>query len=233
MERVKVESFLKELVNLYSKERLESYQDIKEHNKNLHFIAKISYKIAILEISLRNVLDFCLKEEIGEEWIINNENEYFKNKVLEIIKKEKAILKHHQILSRLTLGTIIRLIQDFKLQNAIFNFRELDFKKYGKGNRNFVILGGKKRKFTNMDKVDIVLNLLLLLRNRSFHWENLTKTIKINGICYSRIYATQNGTYISLDFEKIEEFLENIINKINGKLLCWLGSSLPYSAKVL
>ncbi|CAM2873384.1 hypothetical protein [Helicobacter burdigaliensis] len=212
--------FYKDLENLYSKERLTSYIDLKEHNENLQFISKISYKIASIEISLRNMLDFCLGQIINKEWIEKSQNEYLQTKVLEIKKKEKNLsLKHHQILSRLTLGTIIRLIQDYQLQNFMLDLRKLDLKKYHPHNKNSFFTKGKKHKFSNASKTNIILNIFVLLRNRSFHWENLNKTIKIKDINYSRLYATENGTYINLEFEKIEIFLEDIIRKINKDLL--------------
>ncbi|EOX8312435.1 hypothetical protein ACPWW0_000757 [Campylobacter jejuni] len=45
---------------IFSKQRLEHYKDINEHFENLKLISKIMPKIAILEIYLRNVLDYEL-----------------------------------------------------------------------------------------------------------------------------------------------------------------------------
>ena len=95
-----------------------------------------------------------------------------------IKNRENAIaLTHHQYLSRLTLGIIIRTIRSKKLQNKIINLKTMKFKKYDLSNRDcFYLSNGKSSSFNNINKVDIVLSLLHNLRNRCYHWENILKT---------------------------------------------------------
>ena len=64
----------------------------------------------------------------------------------------------------------------------------MDFKKYHWSNNDFFKINGKKTFFSNVSKVEIVLNLIRDIRNRCFHWENLTKvTVKEDGKVYPRI----------------------------------------------
>ena len=69
--------FKQSMQNVYSKERLRAYGDLKEHNKNLNFIGKIVPKIAKIEISLRNMLDFALSER-NLAWLFNTQDEYLR-----------------------------------------------------------------------------------------------------------------------------------------------------------
>ncbi|EOH0104304.1 hypothetical protein ACR99V_001677 [Campylobacter jejuni] len=69
-----------DLEYLFSKERLESYNNIYEHFDNLKMIASITTKIAILELVLRNLLDKHMKEK-DLEWLRNYNEENIKQKI--------------------------------------------------------------------------------------------------------------------------------------------------------
>lgn len=210
--------FKNELVNLYSKERLKGYDSLAQHDENLNFIGIISPKIAKIEIALRNMLDFALGEA-RTEWLLQSKDEYLQDKISEIQKKKdsETPLSHHQILSRLTLGAVIRLIKENKLQNALFDLKDLDFRVYNE--HNFHSLKKHRYKLRNYEIVNASLNLFLTLRNRCFHWENLRKTKQLGTITLPRIYTTIKGVFISLDYDKIESFLDDIGNNINENLL--------------
>ncbi|WP_104722624.1 hypothetical protein [Helicobacter mesocricetorum] len=218
--REKIQVFCKKVENLYSKKRLESYANsVGEHNKNLRFIAKISYKIAVLEISLRNMLDYCMQGQFGENWIWESNNEYLKEKIAEIQAKESKqdlSLEHHQILSRLTLGVIARLIKEFKLQNSLLDLNDLTFKQYSQNNFDTIRKGYR---FRNYQKVNIALNLIVTIRNRAFHWENLNKRKNIGNYEISRIFTTAfKEVFISIEPRNIEKFLDDLIDRINKDL---------------
>nr|HDV6435830.1 hypothetical protein [Campylobacter jejuni] len=121
-------------------------------------------KIAILEIYLRNVLDYELSSNC-KEWIKTSDNPFLLAKINEF--KDKDSLEPHQILSRLSLGVVAKLIISYKVQNKILDLRAFDFRKYSSSNRNFFIYENTKQGFDNIDKVNIVLNLLHTLRNSS------------------------------------------------------------------
>ncbi|MGM9157381.1 hypothetical protein ACTFFG_03925, partial [Campylobacter jejuni] len=111
-------------------------------------------KIATLEIILRNKLDNKLSEQ-DSNWIKNSNDENIKKAKDEIEKREKnRILSHHQYLSRISLGTIIYLIKENRMQDSIMNLKNINFRNYNQYNRNFFLKNGKKRNFGNIYKVD-------------------------------------------------------------------------------
>lgn len=192
---------------LLSQTRLSSYNnDIVKHYDNLKLVGKITPKIATLEIILRNKLDSKLSE-LDNEWIKNSNDGMIKNTREKIEEREKnKILSHHQYLSRMSLGTIIYLIKENRVQDSIMNLNNINFRNYNQYNRNFFLRNGKKRNFGNIYKVDIVLSLLQNLRNRSYHWENILKTTEKNGKHYPRLTTKIENAYIGINPQKIELF---------------------------
>ncbi|EMX6806733.1 hypothetical protein AAHJ46_001870 [Campylobacter coli] len=206
--------------DLFSQMRLSSYNDdIVKHYDNLKFVGKITPKIATLEIILRNKLDNKLSEQ-DSNWIKNSNDENIKKAKDEIEKREKnRILSHHQYLSRISLGTIIHLIKENKLQNSIMDLKNINFRNYNQHNRNFFFENGIKLRFRNTHKVDIVLSLLQNLRNRSYHWENILKTTEKNGKHYPRLTTKIENTHVGVDPQKIDLFLSDLIKTFNEEIL--------------
>ncbi|EIZ7226873.1 hypothetical protein Q3S29_001060 [Campylobacter upsaliensis] len=205
---------------LLSQTRLSSYNnDIVKHYDNLKLVGKITPKIATLEIILRNKLDSKLSE-LDNEWIKNSNDGMIKNTREKIEEREKnKILSHHQYLSRISLGTIIYLIKENRVQDSIMNLNNINFRNYNQYNRNFFLRNGKKRNFGNIYKVDIVLSLLQNLRNRSYHWENILKTTEKNGKHYPRLTTKIENAYIGINPQKIELFLDDLIKTFDEEIL--------------
>ena len=206
--------------DLFSQIRLSSYNNnIIKHYDNLKLIGKITPKIATLEIILRNKLDSKLTEK-DNDWIKNSKDEKIKEAREKIENKEKnKVLSHHQYLSRMSLGSIIYLIKENRLQNSIMNLKDINFRNYGEYNRNFFFENGIKLRFRNTHKVDIVLSLLQNLRNRSYHWENILKTTEKNTKHYPRLTTKIENTYIGLNPQKIDLFLSDLIKTFDEELL--------------
>ncbi|EAK0463647.1 hypothetical protein ACT5EH_001382 [Campylobacter upsaliensis] len=205
---------------LLSQTRLSSYNnDIVKHYDNLKLVGKITPKIATLEIILRNKLDSKLSE-LDNEWIKNSNDGMIKNTREKIEEREKnKILSHHQYLSRMSLGTIIYLIKENRVQDSIMNLNNINFRNYNQYNRNFFLRNGKKRNFGNIYKVDIVLSLLQNLRNRSYHWENILKTTEKNDKHYPRLTTKIENAYIGINPQKIELFLDDLIKTFDEEIL--------------
>lgn len=205
---------------LLSQTRLSSYNnDIVKHYDNLKLVGKITPKIATLEIILRNKLDSKLSE-LDNEWIKNSNDGLIKNAREKIEEREKnKILSHHQYLSRMSLGTIIYLIKENRMQDSIIDLNNINFRNYNQYNRNFFLKNGKKRNFGNIYKVDIVLSLLQNLRNRSYHWENILKTTEKNGKHYPRLTTKIENAYIGINPQKIELFLDDLIKTFDEEIL--------------
>lgn len=206
--------------DLFSQMRLSSYNDdIVKHYDNLKFVGKITPKIATLEIILRNKLDNKLSEQ-DNDWIKNSNDENIKKAKDEIEYREKnRNLSHHQYLSCMSLGTIIHLIKENKLQNSIMDLKNINFRNYNQHNRNFFFENGIKLRFRNTHKVDIVLSLLQNLRNRSYHWENILKTTEKNGKHYPRLTTKIENVYIGINPQKIELFLDDLIKTFDERIL--------------
>ena len=206
--------------DLFSQILLSSYNNnIIKHYDNLKLIGKITPKIATLEIILRNKLDNKLSEK-DSNWIKNSKDEKIKEAREKIENKEKnRVLSHHQYLSRMSLGSIIYLIKENRLQNSVMDLKDINFRNYGKYNRNFFFENGIKLRFRNTHKVDIVLSLLQNLRNRSYHWENILKTTEKNTKHYPRLTTKIENTYIGLNPQKIDLFLSDLIKTFNEELL--------------
>ncbi|EBF6019875.1 hypothetical protein FI603_02835 [Campylobacter coli] len=109
------------------------------------------------------------------------------------------------------------------MQNKILDLSAFDFRKYSSSNRNFFIYENTKQGFDNIDKVNIVLNLLHTLRNRACHFENLLKIRENDNKLYPRISTKEKGTNIGLMPDKIENFLNDLICLINKDLLDYLN----------
>ncbi|GMB89982.1 hypothetical protein NHP190002_06630 [Helicobacter ailurogastricus] len=168
------------------------------------------------------------------DWIVNplNESEEEKRVAviidharLEIEKRERGKkdanrgLKHSQYLSRFSLGTIIRIIKESKLQNTILDLSGMDLSKYDKSNASNAYLERKKVENINAYKVDAVLNLLQILRNRCYHWENILKVRY--GHKYVFPYITtrlKNLKPIGLSPSTIDRFLEDLLQAIQPEL---------------
>ncbi|EKH5408809.1 hypothetical protein O8M53_001772 [Campylobacter coli] len=217
--------------DLFSQMRLSSYNDdIIKHYDNLKLVGKITPKIATLEIILRNKLDSKLSEQ-DNDWIKNSNDENIKKAKDEIEYREKnRNLSHHQYLSRMSLGAIIHLIKENKLQNSIMDLKNINFRNYNQHNRNFFFENGIKLRFRNTHngiklrfrnthKVDIVLSLLQNLRNRSYHWENILKTTEKNGKHYPRLTTKIENVYIGINPQKIELFLDDLIKTFDERIL--------------
>lgn len=210
---------LTNFANLLSEKRLASYNnDIIKHYDNLKLIGKITPKIATLEIILRNKLDSKLSE-LDNEWIKNSNDEMIKKAKEKIEEREKNNLSHHQYLSRMSLGVIIYLIKENRMQDSIMDLNNINFRNYNQYNRNFFLKNGKKRNFRNIYKVDIVLSLLQNLRNRSYHWENILKTTEKNGKSFPRLTTKIENTYIGINPQKIELFLDDLIKTFDEEFL--------------
>lgn len=218
----KIDDFKKNKINLFSQERLKSYSlqedkkdieiQLKRHNNNLNLIQRITKDLALIEIGTRNLLDFYMKEKYkNDDWInqeAQNSSEF--KIIIDKIKKRygNLILNNNQLLSNLTIGQITKIIREKDALNIIFDFKNINLKKYYFKNKNRY---KNRRPISKKHKADIILSLLVNIRNRSFHWENLTK-LRDDGI--PRLSVENKGIYTTIEPDKIETFLKDILNEI-------------------
>lgn len=214
LSKEKLLAFDSNIESILSKKRIESYEgDIEDYYKNRILALEAGHKVAELEIYIRNKMDFCLKELEGENWIKDDRSLKF---IQDKRKTPLNELSHHQILSRLTLGEIIKLIEEYEIRDYMLNLEKMDFKKYHSNNPK---RDKKRNKFSNISKVNIALNLIRTIRNRAFHWENLQKTRSGKEGSLPRITHEENGAFIGIMPDKILEFLDDLIEIINNKTM--------------
>ncbi|QQW69726.1 CAAX protease [Helicobacter pylori] len=213
--------FKNDITLILSEERLVAYDSLEQYKENLKLIASITPKISNLEIYLRNALDYCLTQMKGSEWVFNE------NSLTDLIneqKEKKKEITHSLILSKMSLGAVIRLIFCYTLERVILDLRAYRFRAYYHENKDTLLIKGKKRLLYNYIKAHIALNLLWTIRNRTYHWENL---LKIQPNNRPRIATPFNGKtenipidrilVIGIEPNKITLFLDDLIKSIRNK----------------
>lgn len=216
-----LQDFKNDITLILSKERLVAYDSLEQYKENLKLISFITPKISNLEIYLRNALDHCLTQIKGSDWVFNE------NSLTDLIneqKEKKKEITHSLILSKMSLGAVIRLIFYYKLEGIILDLRAYRFRAYYHENKDTLLIKGKKRLLYNYIKAHIALNLLWTIRNRAYHWENL---LKIQPNKRPRITTSFSGKtknipmdrilVIGIEPNKITLFLDDLIKSIGNK----------------
>ncbi|MGL2539310.1 CAAX protease [Helicobacter pylori] len=216
-----LQDFKNNITLILSKDRLAAYDSLEQYKENLKLISFITPKISNLEIYLRNALDYCLTQMKGSEWVFNE------NSLTDLIndqKEKKKEITHSLILSKMSLGAVIRLIFCYKLEGVILDLRAYRFRAYYHENKDTLLIKGKKRLLYNYIKAHIALNLLWTIRNRAYHWENL---LKIQPNKRPRITTSFSGKTKNIPMDKIlvigiepnktTLFLDDLIKSIGNK----------------
>lgn len=124
---------------ILSRERLDTYDNLEQYKENLKLISFITPKISNLEIYLRNALDYCLTQMKGSDWVFSENS--LTNLINEQKKKE---ITRSLILSKMSLGAVIRLIFCYKLEGVILDLKRINFKSYYPNNKNALFINNKK-----------------------------------------------------------------------------------------
>ncbi|MGN8363746.1 CAAX protease [Helicobacter pylori] len=220
--------FKNDITLILSKDRLATYDSLEQYKENLKLISFITPKISNLEIYLRNALDHCLTQIKGSDWVFNE------NSLTDLIndqKEKKKEITHSLILSKMSLGAVIRLIFCYKLEGIILDLRAYRFRAYYHENKDTLLIKNRKQNLSNYAKAHIALNLLWTIRNRAYHWENLLKIQpnKHPRITTSFSEKTENIPMdkilvIGVEPNKITLFLDDLIKSIGNKNLESLSS---------
>ncbi|MCQ2845168.1 CAAX protease [Helicobacter pylori] len=220
--------FKNDITLILSKDRLDTYDSLEQYKENLKLISFITPKISNLEIYLRNALDYCLTQMKGSEWVFN---ESALTDLIKELKEKKREITHSLILSKISLGAVIRLIFCYKLEGVVLDLRAYCFRAYYHENKDTLLIKNRKQNLSNYAKAHIALNLLWTIRNRAYHWENL---LKIQPNKRPRIATPFNGKtenipmdrilVIGVEPNKITLFLDDLIKSIGNKNLESLSS---------
>ncbi|WQV54310.1 CAAX protease [Helicobacter pylori] len=216
-----LQHFKNDITLILSKDRLDTYDSLEQYKENLKLISFITPKISNLEIYLRNTLDHCLTQIKGSEWVFN---ESALTDLIKELKEKKKEITHSLILSKMSLGAVVRLIFCYTLEGVILDLRAYRLRAYYHENKDTLLIKGKKRLLYNYIKAHIALNLLWTIRNRAYHWENL---LKIQPNKRPRIATSFSGEtenipidrilVIGIEPNKITLFLDDLIKSIENK----------------
>ncbi len=223
-----LQDFKNDITLILSKDRLDAYDSLEQYKENLKLISFITPKISNLEIYLRNALDYCLTQIKGSEWVFN---ESALTDLIKELKEKKREITHSLILSKMSLGAVIRLIFCYTLEGVILDLRAYRLRAYYHENKDTLLIRGKKQLLYNYIKARIALNLLWTIRNRAYHWENL---LKIQPNKRPRITTSFSGKtknipmdrilVIGIEPNKITLFLDDLIKSIGNKDFADLSS---------
>ncbi|GAA8397832.1 hypothetical protein HpDR44_08550 [Helicobacter pylori] len=216
-----LQDFKNDITLILSKDRLDTYDSLEQYKENLKFISFITPKISNLEIYLRNALDHCLTQMKESDWVFN---ESALTPLIKELKEKKKEITHSLILSKMSLGAVVRLIFLYKLEGIILDLKRINFKSYYPNNKNALFINNKKNPLSGASKVHIALNLLWTIRNRAYHWENLLK-IQPNKRPRITTYFTglkdndraKMPMNISVEPSKIVLFLDDLIKSVGNK----------------
>ncbi|MGL2426262.1 CAAX protease [Helicobacter pylori] len=223
-----LQDFKNGITLILSKDRLDTYDSLEQYKENLKLISFITPKISNLEIYLRNALDHCLTQIKGSEWVFN---ESTLTDLIKELKEKKKEITHSLILSKMSLGAVVRLIFCYTLEEVILDLRAYRLRAYYHENKDTLLIKGKKRLLYNYIKAHIALNLLWTIRNRAYHWENL---LKIQPNKRPRITTSFSGKtknipmdkilVIGIEPNKITLFLDDLIKSVGNKDFEYLSS---------
>ncbi|MFB1334901.1 CAAX protease [Helicobacter pylori] len=223
-----LQDFKNNITLILSKDRLAAYDSLEQYKENLKLISFITPKISSLEIYLRNALDYCLTQMKGSEWVFS---ESALTPLIKELKEKKKEITHSLILSKMSLGAVVRLIFCYKLEGVVLDLRAYRFRAYYHENKDTLLIKNRKQNLSNYAKAHIALNLLWTIRNRAYHWENL---LKIQPNNRPRIATPFSGKtknipmdkilVIGIEPNKITLFLDDLIKSIGNKNLESLSS---------
>ncbi|MFP6025755.1 CAAX protease [Helicobacter pylori] len=216
-----LQHFKNDITLILSKDRLAAYDSLEQYKENLKFISFITPKISSLEIYLRNALDYCLTQMKGSDWVFN---ESALTPLIKELEEKKKEITHSLILSKMSLGAVIKLIFCYKLEGVILDLRAYRFRAYYHENKDTLLIKGKKRLLYNYIKAHIALNLLWTIRNRAYHWENLLKIQPNNRPRIATPFSGETENIpmdrilvIGIEPNKITLFLDDLIKSIRNK----------------
>ncbi|AFF20395.1 CAAX protease [Helicobacter pylori] len=142
-----LQHFKNDITLILSKDRLAACDSLEQYKENLKLISFITPKISSLEIYLRNALDYCLTQMKGSDWVFSENS--LTNLINEQKEKKKEIT-HSLILSKMSLGAVIKLIFCYKLEGVVRDLRAYSLKAYYKDNKDTLLIKGRKQHLSNL-----------------------------------------------------------------------------------
>lgn len=198
------------LRELFSKCRMDEYKNDDEHAYNLYLISQISHKIGMLEIIIRNRINKTMSAR-NKNWM----------KVLpsQIALDDDTVADHNALVSKQTFGFWLKVARFYKIEICAFEIDFLSnfsFKKYYTKNKDKV--GAASLRY--YQKSSLLLQLLKIIRNRAFHFENLLKINKNGAPRLSvKVDFKKAAAIVGIYPNKLVEFLDDLLKSFDKNLI--------------
>lgn len=135
--------------------------------------------------------------------------------IIEIISRNQIArvlnITDDDFISNQTFGYWCKVLNEMRIHNKIVDLSSLDMRKYSKFN--------KSDKFRDYQKAQVCYSLLLTIRNRAFHFENL---YKLNKYGAPRISTKLSGRVVGIEPAFIESFLDDVLKCFDNDLVEYL-----------
>lgn len=203
------------LRELFSKCRMDKYKNDDEHAYSLYLISLISHKIGMLEIIIRNRIDKTMSAS-NKNWIRALPSE---------ISLDNDMAKDHDtFVSNQTFGFWLKIARHYKIEVCSFEasfLAQFSFKKYYAKNKDKV--GSASLRYYQKSSFllqSFLLQLIKIIRNRAFYFENLLK-IHENGVprLSVKVNFKKASAIVGISPNKITEFLDDILRSFDEKLI--------------
>ena len=173
--------------------RLKSYSDFNQYRQNIYLSKKYYILLSILEVSLRNSIDFYFSRKFTSNWleskVLHTDTLTRVNDAKQKILNRKESLTHDKILSELPFGFWTSLFR--KSYMNIFRLKDI--------NQIFLNLPNKDELLVTRNVLDKKLNHIRKFRNRIFHYEKVIDKEEYKNI--------ENEIYTILDYMEHDIYL--------------------------
>jgi len=177
------------LINQFiSENRLSSYKNISEYEKNLIFSKKSYIPLSILEVSLRNSIDALLSEKVSIDWykvddFLTKDSKVKISQAIELLKRKKEKISKHKIIAELSFGFLVNLFKKPYEKKLRINDLKIIF----------LNLPPRNTKITNRETIYRALDHIRNFRNRVFHHEKV-----LNRDSYNLIFTEIDDLLIAM-----------------------------------
>jgi hypothetical protein len=159
-------------------QRLSKYRTIENYEQNLLISKQYYIPLSVLEVSLRNAINFHFETMYGRGWLLNQAQFLRNDLILKIDEAKSKILKRNEEINKEKLVAEL----SFGFWTALFKspyakqMRTTDLK------RIFSNLPSKDKALIDRSILSIKLNHIRAFRNRIFHHEKIIDKLEFNTI---------------------------------------------------
>jgi hypothetical protein len=167
------------LIHKYiTEKRFSKYGTLAQYEENLLLSKQHYIPLSILEVSLRNAINYHFEKFYGAGWLVNESSFLQKDHLTKIfdakqkIKSRKEILTKDKLIAELSFGFWANLFKSsYDRQMRISNLKQI-----------FTNLSSKDVKLINRNELFQTINHIRNFRNRIFHHEKIVNKVDFQNI---------------------------------------------------